>query len=147
MMTQQRVVVTGIGVVSSIGIGKDAFWDGLLAGQNGISRITLFDPSDFRSQMAGEVKGFNAEDWMDRKQAKRMERFTHFALVAADLAMKDAGLDEFPFDGHRAGVIIGSGIGGMQTMERAHADLLEKGPRSVGPRARADRSGALSRRA
>ena len=132
-MNQHRVVVTGIGVVTSIGIGKDAFWNGLLAGQNGISRITLFDPSDFRSQMAGEVKGFNAEDWMDRKQAKRMERFTHFALVAADLAMKDAGLDEFPFDGHRAGVIIGSGIGGMQTMERAHSDLLKKGPRSVGP--------------
>ncbi len=132
-MNQHRVVVTGIGVITSIGIGKDAFWNGLLAGQNGISRITLFDPSDFRSQMAGEVKGFNAEDWVDRKQAKRMERFTHFALVAADLAMKDAGLDEFSFDGHRAGVIIGSGIGGMQTMEAAHSALLERGPRSIGP--------------
>ena len=132
-MTQNRVVVTGIGVVTPIGIGREAFWDGLLAGRNGVSRITLFDPSQFRSQMAGEVKEFHAEDWMDRKQAKRMDRFTHFGLAAADLAMKDAGLDEDPFDGLRAGVIIGSGIGGMGTIERAHADLLEKGPRSVGP--------------
>ena len=132
-MKQNRVVVTGVGMVTPIGIGKDAFWEGLLAGRNGISRITLFDPSEFRSQMAGEVKDFHAEDWMDRKQAKRMDRFTHFGLVAADLAMKDAGLDEYPFDGLRAGVIIGSGIGGMQTIERAHADLLAKGPRSVGP--------------
>jgi 3-oxoacyl-[acyl-carrier-protein] synthase II len=132
-MNRHRVVVTGIGVVTPIGIGKDDFWEGLLAGRNGISRITLFDPSEFRTHMAGEVKDFHAEEWIDRKHAKRMERFTHFALVAADLAMKDAGLDAFPFDGRRAGVIIGSGIGGMQTMEAAHAALLEKGPRSVGP--------------
>jgi len=132
-MTQHRVVITGIGVVTPIGIGREAFWDGLLAGRNGIFHITLFDSSEFRSQMAGEVKEFHAEDWMDRKQAKRMDRFTHFGLVAADLAMKDAGLDEYPFDGLRAGVIIGSGIGGMQTIETAHADFLARGPRSVGP--------------
>jgi 3-oxoacyl-[acyl-carrier-protein] synthase II len=132
-MNRHRVVVTGIGVVTPIGIGREAFWDGLLAGRNGISRITAFDPSEYRSQMAAEVKDFNAEEWMDPKQAKRMDRFTHFGLVAADLAMKDAGLDEHPFDGLRAGVIIGSGIGGMRTIETAHADLLAKGPRSVGP--------------
>lgn len=132
-MNQHRVVISGIGVVTPIGIGKEDFWKGLLSGRNGISRITLFDPSDFRSQMAGEVRGFRAEDWMDGKQAKRMDRFTHFGLVAANLAIKDAGLDEYPFDGLRAGVIIGSGIGGMRTIEDAHADLLEKGPRSVGP--------------
>ena len=132
-MERHRVVVCGIGVITPIGVGKEEFWEGLLAGRNGISRITLFDPSGFRSQMAGEVKGFRAEEWIDRKLAKRMDRFTHFALVASDLAMKDAGMDAFPFDGRRAGVIIGSGIGGMQTIESAHADLLAKGPRSVGP--------------
>ena len=133
MMDRHRVVVSGIGVITPIGVGRQEFWEGLLAGRNGISRITRFDPSEFRSQMAGEVKGFRAEEWIDRKLAKRMDRFTHFALVASDLAMKDAGLDSFPFDGRRAGVIIGSGIGGTQTIESAHADLLAKGPRSVGP--------------
>jgi 3-oxoacyl-[acyl-carrier-protein] synthase II len=132
-MNRHRVVVSGIGVVTPIGIGREEFWEGLLTGRNGISRITLFDPSEFRSQMAGEVKGFRAEEWIDRKLAKRMDRFTHFALVAADLAMKDAGLDALAFDGRRAGVIIGSGIGGTQTIESTHAELLAKGPRSVGP--------------
>jgi len=132
-MNRHRVVVSGIGVVTPIGIGREDFWEGLLAGRNGISRITLFDPSEFRSQMAGEVRDFRAEEWIDRKLARRMDRFTHFALVAADLAMKDSGLDAFPFDGRRAGVIIGSGIGGTQTIESAHAELLAKGPRSVGP--------------
>ena len=132
-MKQHRVVVTGIGVVTPIGIGRKVFWDGLISGQNGVSNITLFDAADYRSQMAGEVKDFHAEDWMDRKQAKRMDRFTHFGLVAADLAIKDAGLDTYPFDGLRAGVIIGSGIGGMRTIEAGLASLLEKGPRSVGP--------------
>ncbi|MBN1859052.1 beta-ketoacyl-ACP synthase II [Candidatus Bipolaricaulota bacterium] len=140
-MNQYRVVVTGIGAITPIGIGREAFWEGLLAGRNGISRVTLFDPTDFRSQMAGEVKDFAVEDWIDRKLAKRVDRFTHFAMVAADLAMKDAGLgpdpspgsNGFPFDEHRAGVIIGSGIGGMQTIEHAHADLLTKGTRAVGP--------------
>lgn len=132
-MDRHRVVVSGIGVVTPIGIGRTDFWEGLLSGQNGISRITLFDPSGFRTHMAGEVKDFHAEEWIDRKIVRRMDRFTHFALVAADLAMKDAGLDEFPFDGRRAGVIIGSGIGGTQTLESAGAGLLAKGPRSVGP--------------
>ena len=143
MMNPHRVVVTGIGVITPIGIGQEAFWEALLVGRNGISRVTLFDPAGFRSQMAGEVKDFAAEDWIDHKQAKRIDRFTHFGMVAADLAMADAclgsgsgpspGSDGFPFDEHRAGVIIGSGIGGMQTIESAHADLLAKGPRAVGP--------------
>jgi len=128
-----RVVVSGIGVITPIGIGREEFWEGLLAGQNGIFRVSAFDPSEFRSQMAGEVKGFHAEEWIDPKLARRTDRFTHFALVAADLAMKDAGLDAFPFDGRRAGVIIGSGIGGTQTFEGANARLLAEGPRSVGP--------------
>jgi len=137
MTNRSRVVVTGIGVVTPIGIGREAFWKGLLEGRNGISRVTLFDPTRFRSQMAGEVKDFDAAEWLDRKLAKRLDRFTHFGMVAADLAMKDAGLaggEAGPaFDRNRAGVIIGSGIGGMQTIETAHTDLLAKGPRAVGP--------------
>ncbi len=133
MNNGHRVVVTGSGVVTPIGIGREAFWEGLLAGRNGIGRVSLFDPAGYRSQMAGEVKDFDAAEWIDRKLARRMDRYTHFALVAADLAMSDAGLDTFAFDGRRAGVIIGSGIGGTQTLESAHADLLSKGPRSIGP--------------
>lgn len=132
-MTRERVVVTGIGVVTPIGIGRDDFWQGLLSGQNGISRITLFDPSAYRSQMAGEVKSFHAEDWIERKLAKRTDRFAQFGLVAATLAITDAGLDAHAYAPHRAGVIIGSGIGGMSTIEKGMTGLLEKGPRSVGP--------------
>lgn len=132
-MNRYRVVVTGIGVVTPIGIGREAFWEGLLAGRNGISRITLFDPSEYRSQMAGEVKDFHAEEWIDGKVARRMDRFTHFALVAADLAMQDARLHSCSFDRCRAGVIIGSGIGGARTIETSHAELMARGPRSVGP--------------
>jgi len=132
-MNQHRVVVTGIGVVTPIGIGWETFWEGLLAGRNGVFRITLFDPSEYRCHMAGEVKDFRAEDWIDCKLAKRLDRFTHFALVAADLAMKDASLNTFAFDGCRAGVIIGSGIGGAHTIESSYAELLAKGPRAVGP--------------
>ena len=128
-----RVVVSGIGVVSPIGIGKDAFWESLLAGRNGISLISSFDPSKYRTHMAGEIRNFSAEEWIDIKLAKRMDRFAQFGFAAADLAMKDSGLDTHSFDAHRAGIIIGSGIGGMQTIEAAHAALLEKGPRAVGP--------------
>jgi len=133
VIDRNRVVVTGIGVITPIGIGREPFWNGLLAGENGIARVSLFDPSGYRSQMAGEVKGFHADEWIDRKLAKRTDRFTHFALVAANLAMTDSGLDGFLFDGRRAGVIIGSGIGGTQTFEQAGANLSEKGPRSLGP--------------
>lgn len=126
-------MVTGIGVVTPIGIGREPFWEGLLAGRNGVSRITLFDPSEYRCHMAAEVKDFHAEDWIDAKLAKRLDRFTHFALVAADLAMKDSGLDKSPFDSCRTGVIIGSGIGGAHTIEESYSELLAKGPRAVGP--------------
>jgi 3-oxoacyl-[acyl-carrier-protein] synthase II len=131
--SNHRVVVTGMGSVTPIGIGVEVFWEGLKAGKNGISRVTRFDPTDFRSQMAAEVKDFNPEDWIDRKSIDRLDRFTQFALAASTLAMKDAGLDSAPFDPYRAGVIIGSGIGGIATMEESHKKMLEKGPRSVNP--------------
>jgi len=133
VLQRHRVVVTGIGVATPIGIGREAFWEKLLAGHNGISRVTLFDPAAYRSQMAGEVKDFRAEDWLDEKAARRVDRFTQFALVAADLAMRDAHLQGADYDRCQAGVIIGSGIGGSQTIEAEHAQLLAKGPRALGP--------------
>ena len=132
-MNEHRVVVTGLGVVTPIGLGLEEFWKGLLEGRNGISRVTHFDPSDFRSQMAAEVKNFNPEEWIDGKSAERMDRFGHFSLASSALAIKDAGLDTFAFDGNRAGVIIGSGIGGANTIENGYFKLQEKGPRSLGP--------------
>src|SRR4030042_3236549 len=95
---EQRVVGTGIGVVSPIGIGRDAFWDALLHGRNGVGRITRFDPSGYRSQMAAEVKDFRPENWIEEKTISRLDRFTHFALASAALAVRDAGLDGVPFD-------------------------------------------------
>lgn len=132
-MNEHRVVVTGLGVVTPIGVGLEEFWEGLKAGRNGISRITLFDPSDFRSQMAAEVKNFNPEEWIDGKSVGRMDRFTHFGMASSAMAIKDAGLDTFAFDGNRAGVIIGSGIGGAHTIEKGYSKLHEKGPKSLGP--------------
>lgn len=132
-MKTERVVITGLGVVTPIGIGVEDFWKGLKAGQNGVSRITHFDPSDFPSQMAAEVKDFHPEDWMDRKSAERMDRFSHFGLACSAMAMKNAGLDQFAFDGYRAGVIIGSGIGGSDTIEKGYFKLQEKGPRALNP--------------
>ncbi len=132
-MNEHRVVITGLGVVTPIGLGVEEFWEGLKEGRNGISRISHFDPTDFRSQMAAEVKNFNPEDWMDGKSAERMDRFVHFAMASSAMAVKDAGLDTFAFDGNRAGIIIGSGIGGAQTIENGYSILHEKGPKSLSP--------------
>lgn len=132
-MNEHRVVVTGLGVVTPIGVGLEEFWEGLKDGRNGISRITHFDPSDFRSQMAAEVKNFNPEEWIDRKSIERMDRFVHFAMASSAMAIKDAGLTTSAFDGNRAGVIIGSGIGGAHTIENGYSKLHEKGPKSLGP--------------
>ncbi len=128
-----RVVVTGMGAVTPIGIGLDAFWEGLRTGSNGIARITHFDPAEFRSQMAGEVKGFQAEDWIDGKSVGRMDRFTHMAMAASSMALQDAGLHAHSFDGNRAGVIIGSGIGGADTIQKGHFLLQQKGPKGLSP--------------
>jgi 3-oxoacyl-[acyl-carrier-protein] synthase II len=132
-MQEHQVVITGMGVVSPVGIGVEAFWQGLLSGQNGISRVTHFDTSDFSSTLAAEVKNFKAEDWMDRKTANRSERFSHFAYAASDMALKDAGLDTYPFDANRIGIIVGSGIGGSQSIEEGHSKLLQKGPSAMSP--------------
>ena len=132
-MKEHRVVVTGLGTVTPVGIGWTEFWDGLKAGKNGVSRVTHFDPSDFPSRMAAEVKNFRPEDWMDLKSAARMDRFAQFSLAASVMGMEDAGLTLHPFDPKRAGVIIGSGIGGSETIEKGYTQLQAKGPRSLNP--------------
>jgi len=132
-MSNNRVVITGLGAVTPIGIGIEEFWESLLAGRNGIGKITQFDATGFRSQLAAEVKDFNAEDWLDKKSVGRMDRFTLFALAASLMATKDSGLDSFDFDGNRAGVIVGSGIGGMQTINEGFQTLNTKGPKGLNP--------------
>ena len=132
-MSENRVVVTGLGVVSPIGIGLDDFWRALLEGRNGVGRLTRFDPSEFRSQMAAEINDFDPLDWVDKKMVGRTDRFIHFGLAAATMAFEDAGLDRAKFDGNRGGVIIGSGIGGSETIEAGHIIMDEKGPKSINP--------------
>ena len=132
-MIEHRVAITGLGVVTPIGIGVEAFCEGLAAGRNGIARVTHFDVTDFRCKLAAEVKDFRAEDWIDRKSAKRMDRFTQFGVAASGMAIEDAGLGFFSFDKNRAGVIIGSGIGGSQTIEEGYTKLQKQGPRSLKP--------------
>ena len=132
-MRENRVVVTGMGVVTPIGVGLEDFWKGLKSGQNGVSRLTHFDPSDFPSQMAAEVRDFDPEKWIDRKSAARMDRFTHFAAAASEMALADSGLLGSPFPGDRAGVIIGSGIGGSDTIEKGSVKLSQKGPQALDP--------------
>ncbi len=132
-MDSQRVVVTGLGAVTPIGIGADVFWRELLAGRNGVARVSHFDPAGFRSQLAAEVKDFNPLAWIDKKSVERMDRFTQFAVSAAAMAMTDAGLDGRPFEKERAGVIIGSGTGGSATIEEGHARLQGKGPNAINP--------------
>jgi len=132
-MNEHQVVITGLGAVTPIGIGIKDFYEGLKAGRNGIAKVTHFDVTDFRSKLAGEVKDFNAEEWIDKKSARRMDRFTQFGIAASAMAIEDAGLESFSFDKNRAGVIIGSGIGGSQTFEDAHSKLLENGPNNLNP--------------
>ncbi|MCK5330442.1 MAG: beta-ketoacyl-[acyl-carrier-protein] synthase II, partial [Candidatus Marinimicrobia bacterium] len=106
-MSENRVVITGLGVVAPIGTGKDEFWQGLISGRNGVGQVTHFDASDYRAHLAAEVKNFEPENWIERKSAKRMDRFTQFAMAAAVMAIEDAGLDSFEFDGNRFGIHVG----------------------------------------
>ena len=128
-----RVVITGLGAISPIGIGKDAFWQGLLAGKSGIDKITHFDASDFKAQIAAEVKDFNAADFIDRKEAKRMDRYTQFAIAATKLAFENANMDLSKEDKERIGVFIGSGIGGIETLHDQYNTIFTKGPGRVSP--------------
>jgi 3-oxoacyl-[acyl-carrier-protein] synthase II len=129
----KRVVVTGCGVVSSVGIGKDTFWDSLVKGKSGIGPITQFDASEFTSRIAGEVKGFEPPSFLSPKDIRRTPRFVQFALKAAQEALADSGLDLSKIDPYDAGVILGSGVGSLETVEKECKVLLERGPRKLSP--------------
>ncbi len=133
MALTRRVVVTGVGLVSPLGIGTDPSWDGLRNGRSGVAPITLFDASRHSTHFAAEVKGFDPLNWVDKKDVKKMDRFIQFEVAAADFAMKDSGLAITPENAERVGVYVGSGIGGFGTIEREHEALLKGGPRKVSP--------------
>ena len=130
---ERRVVITGVGMVSPLGIGNRENWQALLQGRSGIGPITRFDATDYPCRVAGEVKGFNPEDWVSKKDVKKMDLFIHYAMAAAEIAMRDAGFQVQASEADRVGVYIGSGIGGLPSIERQHAILLKEGPRRVSP--------------
>jgi 3-oxoacyl-[acyl-carrier-protein] synthase II len=132
-MDKKRVVVTGLGMITPLGIGVKDSWDSLLAGRSGIGRITHFDSSNFATKIAGEVQGFNPEDYIESKEIKKMDRFIHFAIAAATMALNDSGLKITDENAERIGVIVGSGIGGLSAIEHYHSVLLERGPRRITP--------------
>ena len=130
---KRRVVITGVGPVTPIGTGKETFWNNLIAGKSGVGIITRFDPTDFDVKIAGEVKNFEYADYMDKKEGKRMDRVTHFAVAAAKLAVEDAKLDLEKINQVRAGVCVGSGIGGIETFVEQTTKYVEKGPSKISP--------------
>ena len=129
----RRVVITGLGAVTPLGNDVKTFWEGIKTGKNGVDKVTLFDASDLKTQIAAEVKNFEPTDYFEKKEARKMDRFTQFALVAASEAMADSGIDMEKEDPWRVGVITGSGIGGISTFEEQHSVLLERGPGRVSP--------------
>ena len=129
----KRVVITGLGIISPVGAGLETFWNALTAGVSGIGPITRFDPANFSTKIAGEVKDFKPTLYIDKKDARRMDRFTQFAVAATGMAVEDASLKFADEDRDRIGVILGSGIGGMETLEEQARVLAEKGPGRVSP--------------
>ncbi|MBH1987710.1 MAG: beta-ketoacyl-ACP synthase II [Burkholderiales bacterium] len=136
-MTRRRVVITGLGLITPLGNHVQDSWDALVAGRSGIQTITQFDASAFACQFAGEVKGFNIEDYIPAKEARHMDRFIHFGLAASMQAVRDAGLPTgdalTPEVAERIGVMVGSGIGGLPMIEQTHTDYKERGPRRISP--------------
>ncbi len=132
-MAKRRVVVTGLGIISPVGIGVAQAWRSIVEGKSGITRISHFDPSAFACQVAGEVKDFDVTQYLPAKDARRMDRFIHFGLVAGMEAFKDSGLEVTEQNAERIGVCIGSGIGGLPLIEDTHNDYLAGGPRKISP--------------
>lgn len=130
---ERRVVITGLGAITPIGNNVEEFWNGIKEGKCGIDEITRFDASNYKVKLAAEVKEYNAEDYFDRRNAKRLDRFSQFAIIAAREAWNDSKLDREKENMERVGVILGSGIGGLETMEKEMASLHEKGPDRVSP--------------
>ncbi len=132
-MRDKRIVITGLGAVTPIGIGKDAYWSSLLSGVSGVDRIRLFDPEAFDVQIAAEVKDFDVTRWVDRKDARRMDRFVQFGVAAALDAISDANLAITEANAERVGVLVGSGIGGLSTLEEQIRNLVLHGPSRISP--------------
>ena len=130
---ERRVVVTGLGAITPIGNNVNEFWEGIVNGKCGIDNITLFDTTNFKVKLAGEVKGFNPEEVLDKKASKRLDRYAQLAMVASKEAMKDSKIDMSKIDETRFGVAISSGIGGLETIENSSNVLSEKGPDRVSP--------------
>lgn len=129
----RRVVITGVGLVSPLGVGTEATWQGLVAGRSGIGPITRFDTTDFPVRIAAEVKGFQADTWLEPKEARKFDLFVHYAVAAADLALAGSGYTITAENATRVGVVIGSGIGGLPSIQENHRILLERGPRRISP--------------
>ncbi len=132
-MSQRRIVVTGMGIISPVGVGQVAAWANVLAGRSGITRVTRFDASPFASQIAGEVKGFDVTQYLSGKESRRYDTFIHYGLVATMEAIRDAGLEGYGGDLERVGVCIGSGIGGLPMIEATANAYAEGGPRKISP--------------
>lgn len=130
---RRRVVVTGLGCISPVGNTVASSWDALLAGKSGIATITKFDASAFSTHFAGEVKGFNIEDYIPGKEARHMDTFIHYGMAAGMQAMQDSGLEVTEANAERIGVLVGSGIGGLPMIEQTHAELTSRGPRRISP--------------
>ena len=132
-MLKRRVVVTGMGMVTPLGTGVEKSWNSLIQGKSGVGRITKFDSTGFDTQIAAEVKDFAPENFIDKKEARRMDIFIQFAMAAAIMAMEDAQLKITPENAERVGVVVGAGLGGLSTIESFHKVLLEKGPGRISP--------------
>jgi 3-oxoacyl-[acyl-carrier-protein] synthase II len=132
-MDPKRVVITGVGLITPLGVGIEKSWAGLMEGRSGIGRITRFDASAFHTQIAGEVEGFNPEDYIEPKEVKKMDRFIHFGVAASTMAMEDSGLNIDEHNAARVGVFVGAGMGGLPAIEHYHRVMLEKGPRRITP--------------
>jgi 3-oxoacyl-[acyl-carrier-protein] synthase II len=130
---KRRVVVTGLGALTPLGNTAEEFWAGLLHGRSGIGPITKFDATGFPTRIAGEVRGFDPLQFVDKKEARRLDSYLQYAIASAVMAVDDAGLDPARVDGHRFGVLVGSGIGGITTLLESHRILIEKGPDRVSP--------------
>ena len=129
----RRVVITGMGAITPVGIGKEEFWNSLVEGKSGVGYITRFDTENYDTKIAAEIKDFNVSDYIDKKEAKRMDRFTQYAVVATKLALEDGSVSLEDIDLNKVGVVIGTGIGGMETLEAEHTKLMERGPNRVSP--------------
>ena len=130
---KRRVVITGMGIVSPLGIGLDDNWQAICQGKSGIGPITKFDTTEYPAKIAGEVKNFDPELYIDKKDQKKMDVFIQYALAAGSMAIKQSGLKIDESNADRVGVLVGSGLGGLQTIEKYHTMLLQSGPKKISP--------------